>query len=186
MSTFSARELALPPNLLSLARLPLAALFPLVAERPAPALAVLCAAGLTDVLDGWLARRSGQVTATGAIVDPLADKAFAVAVVGALVGHGMLPLWGTSALLTREILEVPLALWVALSKRFRGARIDGASANVPGKLATAVQFAAVLSAIALPAALPALLAATALAGAAAGASYWARQLKRARPPEPGA
>lgn len=182
MLTFSARDLALPPNLLSLARLPLAALFPLVGERPGPALAILGAAGLTDVLDGWLARRSGQVTALGAIVDPIADKAFAAAVVGTLFAHGTLALWGTLALLTREILELPLALWIALSRRFHGARLANTSANIPGKLATAVQFAAVLSAIALPAALPLMLAATAISGAAAGVSYWGRQLRRARRP----
>jgi CDP-diacylglycerol--glycerol-3-phosphate 3-phosphatidyltransferase/cardiolipin synthase len=181
MPSFSASELALPPNLLSLARLPLAALFPLVGDRPAPALAVLFAAGLTDVLDGWIARRSGRVTATGAIVDPLADKVFALAVVGTLIASGKLPLWGIPALLAREILEVPLALWIALGRRFRGTRLEGASANVPGKLATVVQFAAVLSAIALPAALTVTLAAAALSGVAAGVSYWHRQLRRSRP-----
>jgi cardiolipin synthase (CMP-forming) len=184
MPNFSARDLALPPNLLSLARLPLAVLFPLVADRPASALAVLMAAGLTDVLDGWLARRSGQVTATGALVDPIADKAFAVAVVGTLLSHGKLPPWGTLALLTREILELPLALWIALSRRFRGARLANASANIPGKLATTVQFAAVLSAIALPAALPAMLTAAGLSGAAAGISYWMRHVRRPGPPRP--
>jgi CDP-diacylglycerol--glycerol-3-phosphate 3-phosphatidyltransferase/cardiolipin synthase len=180
MTSFSARELALPPNLLSLARLPLAALFPLVAERPAAALAVLFAAGVTDVLDGWLARRSGRVTTTGAIIDPIADKAFALAVVGTLLAQGKLPLWGIPALLAREILEVPLALWIAFARRFRGARLSGASANLPGKLATTVQFAAVLSAIALPAALPVALAAAAASGAAAGVTYWVRQLGEAR------
>ncbi|AGP34407.1 CDP-alcohol phosphatidyltransferase family protein [Sorangium cellulosum] len=190
MSTLSARELALPPNLMSLARLPLAALFPIVATRPALALAVLCCAGLTDVLDGWLARRSGQVTRTGAIVDPIADKVFALAVVATLLQSGALPLWGIPALLARELLELPLALWIAVSRRFRGARLSTASANIPGKLATAVQFGAVFTAIALPGALPAALAAAAGAGAAAGVSYWARQLRRAPgaakgPPEAG-
>ncbi|WP_437327859.1 CDP-alcohol phosphatidyltransferase family protein [Sorangium sp. So ce381] len=178
MSPLSPRDLALPPNLLSLARLPLAALFPIVATQPALALTVLCCAGLTDVLDGWLARRSGQVTPTGAIVDPIADKVFALAVVGTLLESGALPLWGIPALLARELLELPLALWIAVSRRFQGARLSAASANIPGKLATAVQFAAVFAAIALPSALTAMLAASAIAGAAAGVSYWARQLRR--------
>ncbi|WP_437782288.1 CDP-alcohol phosphatidyltransferase family protein [Sorangium sp. So ce1097] len=191
MPPLSARDLALPPNLMSLARLPLAALFPFVAAHPGPALAVLCCAGITDVLDGWLARRSGQVTRMGAIVDPIADKVFALTVVGTLLHGGALPLWGIPALLAREILELPLALWIALSRRFRGARLSTASANIPGKLATTVQFAAVLAAIALPAALRPMLAAAAGAGAAAGISYWVRQLRRApaaanTPPEAGA
>jgi CDP-diacylglycerol--glycerol-3-phosphate 3-phosphatidyltransferase/cardiolipin synthase len=186
MPSFSVRELGLLPNLLSLARLPLAALFVIFGDRPIPALSILFAAGLTDVLDGWLARRSGRATTTGAVVDPIADKAFALAVVVTLIVHGRLPAWGIPALLTREILEVPLALWIALAPRFRGARLTGARANIPGKLATAVQFGAVLSAVALPAALPPLLAAAAVAGAAAGVSYWARQLRRAREACPGA
>lgn len=190
MPTLSARDLALPPNLMSLARLPLAVLFPFVATRPGLALAVLCCAGLTDVLDGWLARRAGQVTRIGAIVDPIADKVFALTVVATLLQSGKLPLWGIPALLAREILELPLALWIALSRRFRGRRLSAASANIPGKLATTVQFAAVLTAIALPVALPAMLAAAAIAGAAAGVSYWGRQLRRIpaatkSPPEAG-
>ena len=70
---FCARDLLLVPSLVSMARLPLAALFPWVVDRPAAAVSVLLAAGLTDVLDGWLARRLHQETAIGAVADAISD-----------------------------------------------------------------------------------------------------------------
>lgn len=184
MAEFAARDLLLLPNLISYTRLPLGALFPFVSDRPLPALAVLVVAGITDVLDGWVARRSGHPTITGAVVDPICDKLFALAVVLTLVAQGRIPGWGVPALLTREVLQVPLALWIGLSPRFRGARLATARANIPGKAATTVQFAAVLAAIGWPAALEPTLWAAAAAGVAAGISYWMRQLRRIRTAAP--
>jgi CDP-diacylglycerol--glycerol-3-phosphate 3-phosphatidyltransferase/cardiolipin synthase len=177
MSTFHAADLGRAPNVISMLRLPLAALFPLVVEDAPAALAVLAAAGLTDVLDGWLARRSGQTTTVGAVVDPIADKVFAATVVVTLLYHRQMPGWALPALLAREILEAPLVIWVLLKRRERRSE---ARANVPGKLATTVQFAAVLTAIAAPALVSVTLVAAAIAGAAAGVSYWIRELGRTR------
>jgi cardiolipin synthase (CMP-forming) len=177
---FSAEELLLLPNVLSFLRLPLAVLFPLVAGSRGKALAVLAAAGLTDVLDGWLARRDGQVTATGAVLDPIADKAFAFSVVATLLAQGKIPRWGIPALLAREILEAPLLVWVLLRVREEGdsQRVSQVRANQPGKMATLAQFAAVMAALGLPAALPAALAVAAVTGTAAGVAYWRRELGR--------
>lgn len=179
MPTYRAADLALLPNLVSLLRLPLAAAFPLVARKPRLALAVLCAAGLTDVLDGWLARRRGETTAIGAVVDPIADKVFAITVMRTLLQQGKMPRWGVVALLTREILEAPLVIWVMTSPTARKARRTEARANLPGKLATAVQFGAVMSAIALPRVARRALILAGITGAAAGISYWRRELRRA-------
>jgi cardiolipin synthase (CMP-forming) len=179
MPTYRAADLARLPNLISLLRIPLAVAFPLVAKRPAAALVVLSAAGVTDVLDGWLARRRGETTAMGAVVDPIADKVFAITVMGTLLHQRKLPRWGVVALLTREILEVPLVLWVMADPDARKARRTEARANVPGKLATAVQFGAVMSAIALPRVARRVLLLAGIAGVAAGLSYWKRELERA-------
>src|SRR5438034_2477604 len=46
----------------------------LVYRKPAPALAVFGAAALTDLLDGWIARRQGSQSRLGAFLDPVADK----------------------------------------------------------------------------------------------------------------
>ena len=171
-------DLFLLPNLLSALRLPLAVVFPFVVANPRAALAVLVIAALTDVFDGWLARRTGQVTAVGAVVDPIADKVFATTVVITLLLRQEMPTWALPALLAREILEAPLVAWVLVSQSFRGARKADARANIPGKLATVVQFVAVLSAIAAPELLEAALVAAAVAGVLAGVSYWHRELHR--------
>lgn len=92
---FSAQELLLPPNLLSMLRLPLAAIFPFAAASEDGALLVLALAGVTDVLDGYLARRDRQVTATGAVLNPIADKVFALSVVSTLIAQGRIPRWGS-------------------------------------------------------------------------------------------
>jgi cardiolipin synthase (CMP-forming) len=145
--------------------------------NPLLAVGVVFAAGATDVLDGWLARRLGQATALGAVVDPVADKVFAISVVVTLLVHRMLPLWAVPALLVREVMEAPLIAWIAVSPARRAARAGRARANLPGKLATAAQLATVLCAIVLPAALPWVIGLSAATGAGAGGSYWSRELR---------
>jgi cardiolipin synthase (CMP-forming) len=175
---FSRRELLLPPNVTSALRLPLALIFPFAARSEGHALAVLALAGLTDVLDGWLARQNGQVTTTGAVLDPVADKIFALSVVGTLIAQGRIPRWGIPALLAREILEAPLLVWVLIEARDGEAPTPEVRSNVLGKMATTAQFAAVMAALGLPAALPAALIASAVAGTVAGVAYWRRELGR--------
>jgi CDP-diacylglycerol--glycerol-3-phosphate 3-phosphatidyltransferase/cardiolipin synthase len=172
----SSADLKRLPNLVSLLRIPLAVVFPWVADRPVVALAVICLAGGTDVLDGWLARKGGQATAVGAVIDPIADKVFAIVVVGTLVVHGRMPLWAIAAMLVREILEAPLLVWVLVSAKKRRARRMQARANIPGKAATVVQFGAVASALLWPSILEAMLVLAALCGMVAGVSYWRREL----------
>ena len=72
---YRARDLLLVPGLLSLARVPLACVFPFVIGWPLIALAVLLVAGFTDVADGWYARRFDQATSTGAVGAPRPAKA---------------------------------------------------------------------------------------------------------------
>jgi cardiolipin synthase (CMP-forming) len=178
MPRYRLADLTLLPNVLSALRLPLAVVFPFVADNARAALAVLLAAAVTDVLDGWLARRSGQVTAVGAVVDPIADKVFATTVVLTLLHQHKMPTWALPALLSREILELPLVIWVLVSQKFRGTRRAAARSNLPGKLATTVQFVAVLSAIAAPYLVEVALLGAAVAGVLAGVSYWHRELHR--------
>jgi CDP-diacylglycerol--glycerol-3-phosphate 3-phosphatidyltransferase/cardiolipin synthase len=172
-------DLRKPANLLSLSRIPLGVAFPFVHDTRA-LVAILAASGITDVLDGFVARRRGEATAMGAVVDPIADKIFAVSVVVTLFVRGALPGWGIAALTAREIIEAPLVLWILLHPPARRTRREEAKANVPGKVATTVQFAAVLCALSATAwVVPALLAA-AVAGGVAGASYVAREIRWAR------
>jgi len=175
-----ASELVRAPTLLSLARVPLGLAFVVVADEPAAALSVIAASGLTDVLDGWTARRTGHVTSVGAIVDPLTDKWFVACVIGALVAHGKLPPLGVAALMTRELAELPLAVH-ELHKRAEGApHLEHPMAVRAGKIATALQFASITAAVLDARALrDVLLGATAIAGVVAGLAYWKRSMAAA-------
>lgn len=180
MGRYDARDLVRIPGLLSLSRVPLALAFPLVMGRPVLALGVLVGAGLTDVLDGWYARRFGQVTATGAALDPVTDKLFVLTVAITLVVMGQLSVRSVLLLSTREIGEVPLVLWVALSHRARRARVAQPSANIAGKAATVLQFASVAFALFRAPHEDVWVDTTAVAGVAAALTYWRRALRTAR------
>lgn len=180
MGRYHARDLVRAPTLISLLRIPLGVTFFATVDRPLLALAVIAISGLTDVVDGWLARRTDQVTATGAVVDPITDKGFVACVIVALVLREKLPLVGVLALATRELGELPLVAWFAFSHRARRARTEQPMANLPGKLVTALQFASVTAALfAWPARDP-LLVVTALAGIVAAVAYWRRAIVTTR------
>lgn len=179
MSEYRVKDLVLVPNLLSGARVPLAVAFPLAAGNAPLALGILGFAGLTDVLDGWAARKLRQATPVGALVDGVSDKVFAASVLGTLVATGMLSPTAALLLATRELAELPLAVRVLTSKRARLTEIDR-KANRIGKVATALEFATVLAVIANVPGKNVLLAATAVCGAAAAATYWFREIRAAR------
>jgi cardiolipin synthase (CMP-forming) len=178
-AAFSAAEIWRAPNLVSLLRVPLAVAFPLVVHSPPAAITVIGLAGATDVLDGLLARRLGAVTELGAVLDPLADKVFALSAMGSLLAMDRLPWWGVPALLARELFEAPLLVW-GLRRRQKGERAPVLGSNAAGKVATVAQTAALLAAIAVPWALPPALGVAATAAVVAGAIYWRRELRRAR------
>lgn len=79
--------------------------------RDAAAL-VFLAAALTDLADGALARRYGQVTTFGKVADPIADKALTGVALVSLSLLGDLPWWVTIVILVREIGVTVLRFWV--------------------------------------------------------------------------
>jgi cardiolipin synthase (CMP-forming) len=174
---YRASDLLLPPSLVSLTRLPLAVAFALLVEQPLFAVLVLIAAGASDVLDGWLARTRGQATATGAVIDPITDKLFVGSVVVSLIDADRLTLSAVPLLAARELGELPLVAWWAVSHSKRTSRSEHPIANVPGKLATAMQFVAITAALFQSPWTGALLIATGAAGALAALSYIARELR---------
>lgn len=188
MGVYRARDLLGVPGLLSLSRLPLAAAFPYVVERPIAALAVLAAAASSDVLDGWYARRFGEVTPTGAALDPATDKLFVLTVAITLVCGGHLSVRDVLLMSTREVAELPLVLAIAASSRLRVRRAALASANVPGKVATTLQFVTATAALVGAPHLRWMIGATAVAGVVAAATYWVRAFRSGRsaaaPPAP--
>ncbi len=179
MGRYRARDLVNAPTLLSWARVPLAASFPFFVARPWVCLAILGAAALTDVLDGFVARRFGLATPTGAVVDGVTDKLFVGTVlVTLLVSRHLAP--GDVVLLgTRELGELPLVLWIALSPAARGRKVDD-RANAVGKAATTLQFATIVATLVRSELRVPSLYATALVGAAAAVTYWVRALRAKR------
>jgi cardiolipin synthase len=94
------------PNLVSLLRLlgvPLFVWLVLTERHDGWAVVVLAVGGTTDWVDGFLARRLGQVSRLGELMDPLVDRLYIVATVVVLTIRGVVPLWFTLALLAREI-----------------------------------------------------------------------------------
>jgi cardiolipin synthase len=104
------------PNLITLIRLcavPLA--FWLVVDRAlASAFGLFVAAGASDAVDGWLARRNGGGTRLGAVLDPVADKALLVTMYVTLAAVGELPGWIATLVVFRDLVIVGgvLLLWV--------------------------------------------------------------------------
>ena len=66
------------------------------------AVAVYIVACVTDTLDGYVARRYGQITNFGKFMDPLADKMLVLAVMCVFVQRGQMPGWALAVVLLRE------------------------------------------------------------------------------------
>jgi phosphatidylglycerophosphate synthase len=175
------RELVLPANVLSLARIPLAAFFALAvaAGRPWWAMGALMTAGGTDVADGWCARRLHQETGTGRVVDPLADKIFFATAALALVLSRRLAACGALLLATRELVQLMLGTRLALERRLVKTSEETPS-TVAGKMTTVLQAMAVGASLVWTEARAPLVVATAVCGTVAAAEYWAAARARVR------
>jgi cardiolipin synthase len=156
MSSTPQNRLLTLPNLLSLSRLPLGGVFwAALARGPAHAelpFGVLATAAVTDVLDGWIARRRGADPAgVGSWLDPICDKLFVGSVLVALYLQRHVPLTLLALVVSRELLQLPMALvYRAIPPLRRWLHYDF-RASLLGKGATVAQFLAV-SAIILNAA----------------------------------
>lgn len=110
------------PNLISLGRVLLVpvAIWLIVNDNRAGAFGVFVAAGISDAVDGFIAKRFGWQTELGAYLDPLADKLLLVSVFIALGIKGDLPSWLVIGVVTRDILIIAgvILAWV-LTKPLR-------------------------------------------------------------------
>lgn len=127
-----AADLATVPNLVTLSRIALvlvaAGMFFVGLERPGILVAVV--AGLTDYLDGWLARRTGQVTWLGEMLDQFCDIFYESLVLYlAIARYHFLPPWVLVLYLGREF-------WVTTIRRFMAGHQLNIATNLLGKLKT--------------------------------------------------
>jgi cardiolipin synthase (CMP-forming) len=96
------------------------------------AIGLFVLAALTDVLDGYLARRLDEVSEFGKIIDPLADKVFVGVMVVQMLVMGLLPLWFVAVVLARDIL---ILLGGIYYERRTGVVLPS---NYPGKIAVVI------------------------------------------------
>jgi phosphatidylglycerophosphate synthase len=143
-----------PPNLLSLARLPLGWLFWIALGPTATpahagrALGVMAVAALTDVLDGTLARRRGvDISGAGSWLDPICDKLFVGAVLAALHFERGVSFGTLALIVARELLQLPLVVVYRASHTLRRWLRYDFRASLLGKAATVVQFLAIAALI---------------------------------------
>jgi cardiolipin synthase len=108
------------PNLLSLLRIALVPVFLwlLLTEMFLLAIAVLALAGLTDFLDGFLARKLNQTTKLGKMLDPVADRLYIFATLLALSATGYVPWWLAGLVILRDFLML-ISLPVLASVGYR-------------------------------------------------------------------
>jgi cardiolipin synthase len=148
------------PNMLTVFRMVLIPVFVtlLFYQRFILALAVFVLAGLTDGLDGLLARRFGQQSQLGTVLDPIADKlmlvtAFIVLSMRSifpqpLPSHLPVPFWVTVTVISRDVFITVGAAAINIMTGFRGFRPSWL-----GKLNTTVQIvgiAAIMFAASVP------------------------------------
>lgn len=106
-----------------------------VQEKQWIAAIVFCIAAATDALDGYLARKSNQVTKLGVLLDPLADKLLVITALIFLIGKGV-PKWMAWILIAREFAVVGLRLIAPKSP---------ISPSFYGKLKTALEMIGVIA-----------------------------------------
>ena len=90
----------------------------------------LTISGLTDVLDGFIARKYNFITNFGKLIDPLADKATQIAVLASLTFKGIVPLWILMIVFIKEILMVSGASFLYGKKLVVSSRWYGKLATV--------------------------------------------------------
>jgi cardiolipin synthase (CMP-forming) len=122
------------PNAVTLVRLllmPVCA-YLLATGRYGWGIALTAVVGSTDWVDGWLARRTGQVSRLGQLLDPLADRLLIASVAIALVVQGVVPWQAAVLLVVRDL--ILLAGWPLLKAR----GIEPPEVILLGKAATLV------------------------------------------------
>lgn len=176
---------------LTLSRIPLAIIFWLTYGDWRLSLALVVLAALTDAADGtvarWAKRRSGDTRPSiGEWLDPLADKAFIILVLGAIQVHDPVSWWLIALIVARELLLIPLATIYRIVVHGRGEHAFQAAPV--GKAATIAELVAIgalvmrsASASVAPTVMPLAVIAGAL-GVIAVISYIARASHEAHEP----
>jgi phosphatidylglycerophosphate synthase len=124
------------PNVLSGLRLALAAAFPLLpAAWRLPAIIV---GGLSDWIDGVVARRYHAMTSAGAMLDAIADKVFTLSVLVTIVAAGDARWWQALCVMARDLVVAAIALYAIVIRRHDA--FGHMRPRMPGKITTSLVF----------------------------------------------
>ena len=131
------------PNILSIIRIGLVGVFIYVFFNNYPhnlvwALVVFLSAGLTDVIDGFLARKFNWITNLGKILDPLADKLMQCTVLICMLSKKLIPAWLVVPFILKEFLMLLGGLLIIRKKRVV------VVSNIYGKMTVVFFYAAVV------------------------------------------
>lgn len=153
------------PNALSFLRLPLAVVF-ILTESTLGRAVIIVAAALSDMADGWLARKLRQDTGAGQIVDPITDKLFVLVALATFTARDELSAGTVAVLLARDI-YTSFAFFTlkALDWQVKF------KSRWSGKTVTVLQLSVMLAVLVWQPAVPALVIATAIASVVAIADY---------------
>ena len=135
------------PNILSIIRICLVGVFVFVFFNNYPhnlmwALVVFLTAGLTDVIDGFLARKFNWITNVGKILDPIADKLMQCTVLICMLTKQLIPAWLVFPFILKEFLMLLGGLLVIKKRRVI------VVSNIFGKMTVVFFYAAVVFCIA--------------------------------------
>src|SRR5436189_912743 len=114
----------------------------LVYRHPRAAVLVFCAASLTDLLDGYIARSRGTQTRLGAFLDPVADKLLITSAFITLTYLKVIPFWIAAVVVSRDLILSVGVLVIHVA----GGTVHPAPSWL-GKLSTVFQRATVLGAM---------------------------------------
>lgn len=126
------------PTIITFSRILLIPFFILVAfSKPLLGAGIFTLASVTDVIDGYIARRSRQVTKFGVLLDPIADKLLVISALIVLVDFGLIHAWIAIVIIGREFLVTGLRI-TALSKEIV------IPAEMGGKVKATIQILSIL------------------------------------------
>jgi phosphatidylglycerophosphate synthase len=134
------------PNIISSSRVALAAGF-VVVHDPDVQLGLVGIAAATDFLDGWIARRARVTSRWGALIDPIADRVFALAGVTTFLFRGQLTPAGYYVMISRDLMT---AIGFVVAHFVSWLKPVEFKARMSGKIVTVLQFVTFIALLRFP------------------------------------